>query len=199
MKKIKFFIKYINPSNVLEVLRNSEKTFLEKIQVLLPIPIVILIIGLASYQTPTYDSEGNKLNVNKSTTDGMFNYLTTRKFQVDSNLSEDFMIYEFLNDSTYTYTLLNKRSEKITLQQVGEFSIGKAKYLGGEGEFIYVKTRSKQSAFDDAWGWSLMVWNDDYLAELMPNEWEGFDSYGPRVDKFKVDWIDEWKKFRELK
>ena len=112
-----------------------------------------------------------KVTNNPSTPEELFNYVTTRKFKQNSDMLEEYSIYEYLSDSTYTVKDINKRSEKIVDEFQGKFYTGKAKYLGGDGEFLYIKkwaSDASPSMYNG--GWSIEIYDYRFKNQLLPRQ-----------------------------
>jgi hypothetical protein len=200
MKKI---LSNLNPLKVMNVWRDEQKSLLQKIITSIPLGLILLIIIINmkgkndEVSRPTNNEEviaQTKVTNNPSTPEELFNYVTTRKFKQNSDMLEEYYIYEYLSDSTYTEKAINKRSEKIVDEFQGKFYTGKAKYLGGDGEFLYIKKWAPDSRSDQYnGGWSIEIYDDrfeNYLLPLSFDKWEGIDEYGPRVNMFQVTFGD---------
>lgn len=204
MKKI---LSNLNPLKVYRIWNNKDISLLEKISTSLPLGIILLIMifsnGGKDNSREASAENGvahSKKIMNPTTPEELFEYLTTRKFKQNSSSLETYEIKEFSNDSTFVSQSFNKRSGKMegefegSGEAIGTFATGSAKYLGGDGNFLYVKKwhpDSKPSQYNG--GWSIEIYDSRFKKVLLPltyDEWEGFDDYGPRVDSYIVTFGD---------
>ena len=189
---MKKFIYNLNPLKVMNVWRDKKITLKDKITTSIPLVLLLLIVALGA--------EDGGSNNRPSTPEQVFNYITSKKFKQFSkvNTSEDEWIYEYKRDSTYVISVINKRSNKIIDVYEGTFYTGKTKYLGNDGEFLYIKTWSSDSNSSQYnGGWGLIIYKEDvsssgggYLIRLSHDQWEGFDEFGPRVQSYMVEYDD---------
>ena len=205
MKKI---LSNLNPIKIYRIWNNKDISLLEKISTSLPLGIILLILvfsngGEDNSSEASAEAESKSIGVphtkkimTPTTAEELFEYLTTRKFKQNSSFLETYEIKEFFNDSTFVVKSFNKRSGKMegefgdSGETIGTFATGSAKYLGGDGSFLYVKKwypDSKPSQYNG--GWSIEIYDSRFKEVLLPlsyDEWEGFDDYGPRVSSSRV-------------